>query len=131
MNDSGAATALKARALSAGMSRREFMQATAAAGVSAALAGSMWSEVEAATPKKGGSLRVGVDGGASSDTLHPLQVVGGDHGMLAALSCYDTLVEIDGNGAPQPSLAESWEGSPDGTWAFKLRRGWSSTTARP
>ena len=123
MNDSGAATALKARALSAGMSRREFMQATAAAGVSAALAGSMWSEVEAATPKKGGSLRVGVDGGASSDTLHPLQVVGGDHGMLAALSCYDTLVEIDGNGAPQPSLAESWEGSPDGTWAFKLRRG--------
>lgn len=123
MNDSSAMTALKARAISTGMSRREFMQATAAAGLSAVLAGSMWSEVEAATPKKGGSLRVGVDGGASSDTLHPLQVVGGDHGMLSLLSCYDTLVEIDGDGTPRPSLAESWEGSPDGTWAFKLRRG--------
>ena len=46
MSDSSAATALKARAISTGMSRREFMQATAAAGLSAVLAGSMWSEVE-------------------------------------------------------------------------------------
>lgn len=43
MTDPGTITALKARAISTAMSRREFMRATAAAGLSAALAGSITS----------------------------------------------------------------------------------------
>jgi peptide/nickel transport system substrate-binding protein len=68
-------------------------------------------------------LTAGADGGSASDTLDPLQATGADHVTISALSCYDTLTEMDANGAPQPSLAESWEGAPDGTWAFKIRRG--------
>ncbi|MEJ1996331.1 MAG: ABC transporter substrate-binding protein, partial [Limibacillus sp.] len=99
------------------------MQATATVGLSAAVAGSLWREAEAATPKKGGSLRAASDGGATSDTLNPLEMNGADHPTLSILSSFDTLTEIDENGAPQPSLAESWEGQADGNWVFKLRKG--------
>ena len=37
---------------------------------------------------------------------------------------FDTLVEMDEGGKIVPSLAESWETSPDGlSWTFKLRKG--------
>jgi peptide/nickel transport system substrate-binding protein len=109
--------------IASGISRRDFMQATATVGLSAAVAGSLWREAEAATPKKGGSLRAASDGGATSDTLNPLEMNGADHPTLSILSSFDTLTEIDENGAPQPSLAESWEGQADGNWVFKLRKG--------
>lgn len=114
---------LKKRALSIDMSRRDFLRSATALGVSAAVAGSAWSEVLAATPTKGGHLVAGVDGGATTDTINPLQNPGADHPTITALSCYDTLVETGAEGAPQAGLAESWEGSKDGTWVFKLRKG--------
>ena len=113
---------LTARA-KAGISRRDFMRTAASAGLSAAMAGSLWSEAQAATPQKGGTLKAGADGGATTDTFNPLQMNGADHPTLSILSSYDTLTEIDETGAPQPSLAESWEGNVDGTWAIKLRKG--------
>ena len=115
--------ALKRRAIRSGMSRRRFMQATAGSGLSAALLASAWREVDAATPKKGGTLRLGVDGGGTGDTFSPTLATGADHATIAVLSCFDTLTEIDANGTPQASLAESWEGSSDGTWVFELRKG--------
>ena len=113
---------LTARA-KAGISRRDFMRTAASAGLSAAMAGSLWSEAQAATPKKGGTLKAGADGGATTDTFNPLQMNGADHPTLSILSSYDTPTEIDETGAPQPSLAESWEGNADGTWAINLRKG--------
>jgi peptide/nickel transport system substrate-binding protein len=115
--------ALRASALTGGMDRRGFLQTASIAGLSMTAASALWTEARAATPQKGGALRAGADGGSASDTLDPLQATGADHVTIAALSCYDTLTEMDANGAPQPSLAESWEGAPDGTWAFKIRRG--------
>ena len=106
-----------------GLNRRDFLRAAGAAGFSAAAAGSLWSKARAAAPAKGGTLRLGADGGSSTDSLNPLQSLGADHTTNAALATYDTLTEIDHDGSPQPSLAESWEGNPDGTWAIRLRRG--------
>lgn len=113
---------LKNRAMT-GISRRDFMRAATGAGLSVAVAGSIWTDAQAATPKKGGMLSAGVDGGATTDTFNPLEMNGADHPTMSILSSYDTLTEVDATGAPQPSLAESWEGNPDGTWAFKLRKG--------
>lgn len=113
---------LRKRAQS-GLSRRDFMRSAATAGLSVTMAGSVWSEAQAATPSKGGTLRAGSDGGATTDTFNPLNMNGADHPTMSILSSYDTLTEIDENGTPQPSLAESWEGNADGTWAIKLRRG--------
>ena len=106
-----------------GMSRRDFMRNAATAGVSVALAGGLWTEAQAMTPVKGGTLKAGADGGATTDTFVPTDMNGADHPTMSILSSYDTLTEIDENGAPQPSLVESWEGNADGTWAFKLRQG--------
>ncbi len=113
---------LRSRATS-GMSRRDFMRSAATAGLSVAMAGGLWSEAQAMTPKKGGSLKAGADGGATTDTFNPLEMAGADHPTMSILSSYDTLTEIDDSGTPQPSLAESWEGNADGTWAIKLRQG--------
>lgn len=106
-----------------GMSRRDFMRSAATAGLSVAMAGGLWSQAQAMTPTKGGTLKAGADGGATTDTFNPLEMNGADHPTMAMLSSFDTLTEVDETGAPQPSLAESWEGNADGTWAIKLRQG--------
>ena len=98
------------------------MQSAAAVGMASAMTSAFASAV-AAAPKSGGTLRLGADGGGATDTLNPLQLLGADHTQNAAFCGYDTLTEMDSNGQPQPSLAESWEGNPDGTWAIRLRKG--------
>ncbi len=106
------------------LSRRDFMTAALAMGASTALATTLWSDTVRAAPSRGGHLRVGADGGGTSDTFDPMQALGADHPTQGVLACYDTLTEIDATGTPVPSLAESWDVSSDGkTWAFTLREG--------
>lgn len=107
-----------------GLSRRAFMERALMAGATVATASAAWSRTAAAAPRKGGDLVIAATGGATTDVFSPLQALGTDHPTQSMLCCYDTLTEIDADGAPLPSLAESWEVSSDGrTWAFKLRRG--------
>ncbi|MEM7226439.1 MAG: ABC transporter substrate-binding protein [Pseudomonadota bacterium] len=113
---------LKEMALRRRFSRRDFMKAGTALGLSAAVTSAAFAQARAATPQKGGTLQAAADGGATTDTFDPLQASGVDHTTLAVLSCYDTLTEIDSTGTPQPSLAESWEAADDGTWAFNMRK---------
>ncbi len=54
------------------MTRREFVGRTTALGVSAALAGALFSKAAMADePVKGGTLRLGMSGGESTNTLDP------------------------------------------------------------
>ena len=57
------------------MTRRSFMSAALALGVSMTAASALLNKVEAAPPKKGGRLRVGLTGGATTDTLDPGQIL--------------------------------------------------------
>ena len=115
---------LETLALSSSMSRRDFMQRAAAAGVTLTSASALWSTVASASPRRGGHLRVGTDGGVTADSLHPYVSIGTDHVTQAVFLCFDTLTETDATGAAVPSLAESWEHSEDGkTWRFNLRKG--------
>ncbi|MDX1710160.1 MAG: ABC transporter substrate-binding protein [Rhodovibrionaceae bacterium] len=107
-----------------GISRRDFMQQATALGLTAAAASSIAGRAaRAATPKKGGILRLGIGHGSTTDTLDPatyenlyMQVVGG--------AAHNKLTVIDNNGELAPELAESWEPTPDATqWRFKLRKG--------
>jgi len=76
-----------------------------------------------AAPKKGGTLRMGIGHGSTTDSLDPatfenlyMQVVGA--------ACYNKLTEIGNTGELLPEAAESWDVSPDAaTWTFKLRKG--------
>ena len=115
--------ALLAFARRPGVDRRGFLRAAAAAGLAISSAGALWRDAHAATPKKGGLATVGADGGATTDILDPRLVNGADHPTIAMLSCFDTLTEMDDKSVPQPSLVESWDSSPDGTWSFTLRKG--------
>lgn len=114
---------LSARLTKRAIDRRGFMKGALATGMSVAAATALADKAEAATPKKGGKLTVGVGHGATSDSLDPglyengfmIQFGFGYHGFLT---------EVAADGSLQPSVAESWEGSSDAaTWTFKLRNG--------
>jgi peptide/nickel transport system substrate-binding protein len=100
--------------------RRGFVAGAAA---TAALLAGAGRRALAAEPKRGGHLKIGIDGAGSQDSLDPatytatyMQTVGYQWG--------NCLVELDEKNQPVPELAESWEPSDDAkTWVFKLRRG--------
>lgn len=107
------------------ISRRNFIAYASAVGLCAAISPALMpTPAKAAGPKRGGRLRLGLNGGATSDTLDP----GIQLAMMPQTLVYGTLanslVEIDANRQPVPELAESWESTPDAKkWIFKLRKG--------
>ncbi len=104
--------------------RREFIGRAAALGVTTALATTLaGAAAKAATPKKGGRFKLAMAHGATSDTLDPAALVNGYQWALG-YAHRNALTEIIAGGKVGPSLAESWESSPDAsTWVFKLRKG--------
>lgn len=105
------------------LDRRSFMVGATALGMSAASASTMWSTAAKATPKKGGFMKVGIAGGASSDTLNPATY---DATFMITLgnSTRNNVTEVGPDNSLQGALAESWGSSPDAkTWSFKLRKG--------
>src|SRR5690606_1417307 len=75
-------------------------------------------------PKRGGHLKIGLSGGATTDSL--------DTGTYSGAVLFtigktfgDNLVEAHPTtGEPVPALAESWDASADGTeWTFRIRKG--------
>ena len=106
------------------VSRRGFMTGALALGVSLTTASAFVSQAEAATPKKGGRLRMGVTGGATSDVLDPGQIL--DQYMINVQfgQLRNCLTEVSATGELIPELAESWDSSGDAkTWTFAIRQG--------
>jgi peptide/nickel transport system substrate-binding protein len=74
-------------------------------------------------PPPGNMLKLGLAGGATSDTLDPRTFLDWVP-INIGYQIMNGLVEIDGNGNAVPELFESWEPSPDARrWVFNLRRG--------
>ncbi len=106
------------------LSRRHFMTSALALGVSMTSASALLGRAEAATPKQGGRLRVGLTGGATSDVLDPGQILDLYMIHLQFGQLRNGLSEVAADGSLIPELAESWEASPDATvWTFKIRQG--------
>ncbi|MCU5775470.1 ABC transporter substrate-binding protein [Erwiniaceae bacterium BAC15a-03b] len=107
------------------INRRDFITAAALLGVSSGLSLSPLSAFAAQTtaPKKGGTLKLGMSGGNTSDTLDP--TLYSDWVPLnQAYMLMNGLVEIDENNQAQPELLESWEAKPGAKqWLFKVRQG--------
>jgi peptide/nickel transport system substrate-binding protein len=115
---------LQQAALSGRASRREFLRGAAALGISTALAsGIMVKAGWAAEPKKGGTLKLGMEGGSPSDSLDPRTYA--DSVMIAAsLACMNCLIEFDAAGNPTGELFESWDVKPGAAeWVFNVRQG--------
>src|SRR4051794_2194200 len=73
------------------------------------------------SPRKGGTLRMAVTDGQSSDSLDPGLIIS-QNTAIVCNALYDSLTRVDDNFSPQPALAESWESAPGAmTWTFRLR----------
>lgn len=106
------------------ISRRQFIAEVSALGLAASLSPALLSgNVMAATPKKGGTFKQAMTGGATSDSLDPATLFASQP-INVSNQLSNCLVEIDHNFKPIPELAESWDASPDAKiWTFKLRQG--------
>ena len=106
------------------ITRREFIARVSALGLMAAVSPALLSGVsEAATPKKGGRLIIGVTGGSTTDSMDPATLTSNMNQNIN-WQIRNCLVEIDHNFNTFPELAESWDSTPDAkVWSFKLRKG--------
>lgn len=106
------------------LDRRSFLGRAGALGVTAATAGTLLSSsVMAQGAIKGGTLRVAVEGGSSTDSLDPALVTNST-GTLVNRLWGEPLVELDESGGLEMRLASSMEASPDAkTWTFVIRDG--------
>ena len=105
------------------MSRREFMQAAMATGLTATAATTLYSKAVRAASKKGGSFKIAVGSGATTDTLDPATFPD-TFNSLFGWALRSSLTEINATGEVVGDVAEGFESSPDAkTWVFKLRKG--------
>ena len=108
------------------LDRRELMAGASALGISMAAAPSFAAE----EPKKGGTLRLGMEGGSPSDSLDPRTYADSVPISYGWQIC-NGLVEIGADGSPTGELAETFEAKPDAkTWIFKLRKGITFTNGK-
>ena len=106
-----------------GMSRREFIQLAMVAGLSAGAAEILFTKAQAATPKKGGRLRVAISWGSTTNSLDPATYL--DNYMFTiGLTIGSLLAQVDPQGNIDTDLAKSFEPSNRAkVWAVKLRKG--------
>lgn len=114
------------RLLSQGwISRREFVERMMALGFAASVPAGMLASMPAhGAPKKGGTFRVGLGHGSTTDSVDPASWENAFTQFTFGYGSNNHLTEILPNGNLAPELAESWEASSDAaTWTFKLRKG--------
>jgi peptide/nickel transport system substrate-binding protein len=102
------------------ISRRDFMATATAAGIATTTATGLWSTSAKAAPNRGGTFRLGMHDGNTSDTHDPGTYLSFSIIQMAhTYRSYLTLIESDNSLGPD--VAESWEATPDAkNWTFKL-----------
>jgi peptide/nickel transport system substrate-binding protein len=106
------------------LDRRELMKSAAALGLSFGALGMLGGPALADdTPKKGGTLRLGMEGGSASDSLDPTTYADSIP-ISYGYQIWNGLVEIGPDGSATGELLESWEAKPGAKeWIFNVRKG--------
>jgi peptide/nickel transport system substrate-binding protein len=114
-----------ADAITKGVTRREVLSWLLAAGVTMTAAGTILGTAEkvfAATPKRGGRIKVAMNAAGPNDTLDP-QVARISVDYLRQRAHYNNLVRLDDKINPHPELAQEFSANSNFTeWTFKLRK---------
>ena len=117
---------LVAKLVSGGFSRREVLKLSMVTGVSLIAAEHLLFDGKAAiaaTPKKGGSVRMASNLHGPDDQLDPILFTS-TIDYTRGRATYNSLVQHANDLTPQPELATSFEPNANATeWTFKLREG--------
>ena len=105
------------------LTRRQFMTHAMAAGLTLTAASALWTEkVSAQTPQKGGTIRMGLHDGNTSDTYDPGKYQSTQDIQLAH-TYRSYLTQITADNGLGPDMATSWTASPDAKqWTFELNK---------
>ena len=113
------------KAIHRGITRREALSWMAAAGLSIATAGSIFttaSKAFAATPRKGGRIRCAMSAHSPGDTLDP-QLFTSSIDFTRGRAHYNNLIQLGDDIMPRPELAEEFSPNANATeWTFKIRK---------
>lgn len=110
------------------LDRRQLISAAAVLGLSATI-GAMPAMAQG-TPKKGGTLRMGLEGGSPSDSLDPLTYADSIP-INMSLMLWNNLVEVADNGDAVGELFEKWDVKPGAAdWTFHIRKGITFTSGK-
>ena len=113
-------------ALHRGATRRDAIKMLTSAGLGVAAAAGFVtaaSEVLAATPVKGGSVRAASSVHGPDDTMDPASATS-NIDYFRHRAHYNSLVQLNDDIVPQPELAEEFSANATATeWTFKLRKG--------
>ncbi|MEG9862910.1 MAG: ABC transporter substrate-binding protein [Parvularculales bacterium] len=104
------------------ISRRDFMSAALATGLTVPVALGMAGEAMAMTPKKGGSIVFGFGSGSTTDTLDPATYEA-NFNTNCGYMWGNNLVEVDETGNLIPELATEFSSDDAKTWVFTIRKG--------
>ena len=105
------------------LSRREFISRAGALGVGTAAALALLGDRVFAQPQKGGTLKMGLGGGESTNTLDPALSLS-QYMFFVNRTFGETIIDVNPDGSFDYRLAESIEPSEDAkTWAFRIRKG--------
>lgn len=120
-------------ALARGASRRDVLRLLAGAGM--ALAGStsivaLAQSTLAATPRRGGRVRVASATSSIADTLDPARLANQTDYMRSRM-LYSCLTCFDASLTPQPALAQRFSSDDAQHWRFQLRGGVSFHDGKP
>ena len=117
---------LVAKLVKGGFSRREVLKLSMVTGVSLVAAEHLLTNgkaVLAATPKKGGSVRMSSNLHGPNDQLDPILFTS-TIDYTRGRATYNSLVQHANDLSPQPELAESFESNSNASeWTFKIRQG--------
>lgn len=104
--------------------RRELLRTGGFALAGTAFAGVFAGQAAfAQEPNKGGTLRLGLEGGTASDSFDPT-TYNDSIPIFLSLTMMNGLIEYDEAGDPTGELLESWEAKNGATeWVFKVRQG--------
>ena len=109
-----------------GVSRQTFVRGALVGGIALAAPTALSrladiGSADAAGPKRGGRLRVGVAGGGASETLSPVLTIN-EIDIARGHLLYERLVEVNPDGSLSNQLAEDISPNASGTvWTIKLR----------
>lgn len=102
------------------MTRRDLLKRSAAVGLAAGLGPLSLGAARAAEPKRGGHLKLALDGGSTARGLDPATYAQ-SFDAISGLQMYNTLTELNDAGLPEGALVTELASDDLVTWVLKVR----------